>query len=186
MGLGDDDDLTGALWGGARPGEVLGQPASLPRPADLFAHLAIHATSDLLVGRGRLVQWLDLAVVAPDVGDLGTSARSRTRASPTRRCASRSGPCRARWPPASSTSPRSSVRVPARLVRWAGSVPLDHRCGLTAGRPPDAPASLAARWERWRPERWRLAVAYGDVALPVALARHAGTVIGRIRDRGRS
>ena len=43
----------------------------------------------------------------------------------------------------------------------------------------DAPASLAARWERWRPERWRLDVAYGDVALPVALARYARTVIAR-------
>ena len=184
-GWATDDDLTDALWRGAERGEILGQPASLPRPPDLLAHLAIHATSDLLVGRGRLVQWLDLAVVAPRVGGLGDGDLPHPRlAYPSLRLA-QTGPAAERWPPTSSISPGSSGRA-GRLVRWAGTVPLDRRCGLTAGRPPDAPASLGARWERWRPERWRLDVAYGDVALPVALARYGRDRhrSGRARDRG--
>ena len=178
-----DDDLTEAMWRGARQGEVLGQAAMLPRPADLLAHLAIHATSDLLVGRGRLVQWLDLAAVAPEVGlgDVGGVSHPRI-AYPSLRLAQRAQP-RAMAADLVDLAALEKV-VPARLARWAGTVPFDRRCGLTSGRPPDAPASIAARWERWRPERWRLDVAYGDVALPAALARYAGTVIGRVRGRG--
>ena len=55
-------------------------------------------------------------------------------------------------------------QVPDGLTRWAASVRLDASCGLTTGRPPDEPATLGARWERWRPDRWRLLVAYGEAA----------------------
>lgn len=181
-----DDDLTAALWSGARTGEVLGRPASLPRPADFLAHLAIHASSDLLVGRGRLVQWLDLGTVAPGVGGNGgpdafSDLPHARLAYPSMRLAARALP---RTMPAELVDLAPLEReVPARLVRWAATVPLDARAGLTTGRPPDAPATIGARWERWRPDRWRLDVAYGDVALPLALVRHGRTVIARARDR---
>jgi phenylacetate-CoA ligase len=74
-------------------------------------------------------------------------------------------------------------QVPDRLARWAASVRLDASCGLTTGRPPDAPAGIGARWERWRPDRWRMLVAYGDAPLPAALGRHGLTVAGRVRRR---
>ena len=175
----DDDDLTASLWAGARSGEILGQPAVIPRTEALFAHLAIHASSDLLSGRGRLVQWLDLASIATLAGDLQTMPHPRL-AYPALRLAARALP--------DAMTPLDQAwlteHVPGRLAGWAATVPLDHRCGLTAGRPPTEPSGLGARWERWRPDRWRLAVAYGDVALPVALARHGRTVIARTRDRG--
>ena len=175
----DDDDLTAALWAGARSGEILGQRAAIPRADALFAHLAIHASSDLLSGRGRLVQWLDLGSMAPLAGDLATLPHPRL-AFPALRLAARALPDAM----AALDLAWLAEQVPGRLGRWAATVPLDHRCGLTTGRPPTEPSGLGARWERWRPDRWRLAVAYGDVPLPVALARHGRTVIARTRDRG--
>ena len=172
----DDDDLTDELWRGASRGWVVGQPATLPRPESLLAHIAIHATSDLLAGRGRLVQWLDLGVVAPLVAEVGGLPHSRI-AYPSLRLAQRV------LPQALGGTDLTGLeeQVPSGLVRWAATVRIDSGCGLTTGRPPDAPAGLGARWERWRPDRWRLLVAYGDPPLPVALVRHGLTIARRAR-----
>ena len=144
-----------------------GRPATLPRPESLFAHLAIHASSDLLSGRGRLVQWLDCGGWRRSPA---TSAVCLIRGWPIRRSGSPDAPS----PIALGGADLAGLerQVPDGLARWAASVRLDASCGLTTGRPPDEPATLGARWERWRPDRWRLLVAYGEVPLPVALARH--------------
>jgi hypothetical protein len=181
-GWDDDDDLTDQLWRGASRGQVLDQPATLPRPESLLAHLAVHASSDLLAGRGRLIQWLDLGVVAPAVaglGGLGALPHPRL-AYPSLRLAQRA------LPGTFSGTDLAGLdrQVPGRLARWAATVRFDAACGLTTGRPPDAPSSVAARWERWRPDRWRLLVAYGDVPLPVALVHHGFMVARRLRRRG--
>ena len=156
----DDDDLTAYLWSGATRSTVLGEAATVPTTGALFAHLAIHASSDLLVGRGRLVGWLDL-------GRLAARGRGRrSAASPGRLSGAAPG-----GPDAADGDARRGPRVaedhavPSALARWAESVPLDDRCGLSLGRSPDRPSSTSARWERWRPARWRLAVAYGDQPL---------------------
>jgi hypothetical protein len=178
-----DDDLTDTLWRGSARGEILGQPASLPEPRALLAHLAIHATSDLLVGRGRLVQWLDLGSVAPVVTGFDSLPHPRV-AYPSLRLAARALP--GAMAGAQTELAALERSVPPRLARWAAAVTLDTHCGLTTGRPPDAPAGLGARWERWRPERWRLDVAYGDVGLPIALTRYARTLIARTVGRHRA
>jgi hypothetical protein len=175
-----DDDLTGALWAGAAPGEVLGCPAMVPRPADFVAHLAIHATSDLLVGRGRLIQWLDLGLIAPRLSpDLLREMPHPRMGYPGLRLAARALP-RAM---AGLDLSGLEARLPDRLVRWAESVPLDGRSGLQVGSGVERPASFAARWRRWFPQRWRLLVAYGDLPLPVALIRHALRVAAVWRPR---
>ena len=178
-----DDDLTETLWRGSVVGVVLGQPATVPEPRALLAHLAIHATSDLLVGRGRLVQWLDLGSVAPAVPGLDLLPHPRI-AYPSLRLAARAQP--ETMAGAEIELARLERSVPPRLARWAAAVTLDARSGLTTGRPPDAPAGFGARWERWRPERWRLDVAYGDLGLPEALVRYGWTVTARTLGRHRA
>jgi hypothetical protein len=76
------------------------------------------------------------------------------------------------------------ARIPDRLVLWAASVTLDTRAGLQAGRSgPGHESSIGARWTRWAPYRWRLAVAHGDVPLSLAVLRHATRVASMSRRR---
>jgi hypothetical protein len=193
----DDDDLTGFLWAGAIEATVLGEPAVLPLAPAFRAHLAIHATSDLLMARGRLVQWLDLAEVAGGFPDAAGGAPGIDRFDslelggvphprlvyPALRLAARR--LAGRLPP--DAMPGLTVleaRVPGRLARWAERVPLDTRAGLQAGRfAPGDVSTLGARWTRWAPYAWRLAVAHGDMPRPLAGLRHAARLASMARRR---
>ena len=198
----DDDDLTPFLWAGASEGTVLGEPAVLPLAPALRAHLAIHVTSDLLMARGRLIQWLDLAEVAGDFAADGLSGAAGRATGigpfdslelagvphprlvyPALRLAARR--LAARLPP--DAMPGLDVletRVPVRLARWAGGVALDTRAGLQAGRSaPGDVSTLGARWTRWAPYDWRLAVAHGDAPRPLAALRHAARIASMARRR---
>jgi hypothetical protein len=200
----DEDDLTAYLWAGATEATVLGEPAIMPAPAALAAHVAIHATSDLLLSRGRLIQWLDLAEVTggaravgevagaePAVGEVAGAEPTVDLAQaphprlvyPALRLATRR--LAGRFPPGGPDGLAAlEAMIPDRLVRWASSVPLDTRAGLQAARSaPTDEGTLAARWARWAPYRWRLAVAHGDAPLAVAAARHARLVVSMTRRR---
>jgi Uncharacterised nucleotidyltransferase len=163
----DADELTARLWERATPGHILGEPALVPALDDVLAHVAIHASSDLLIGRGRLVQWLDVAELRGRGVRLDDVPHERI-AFPALALAARVVP--------RSVAPdqleRVASRVPASLRQWAARVQIDDRCGLMVASTGHRPASAAERWRRWRPERWRLAVAYGDTPLPLAAARH--------------
>lgn len=172
----DTDRLTGALWAGASPGVVLGEPAVLPGFDTTFAHLAIHATSDLLVGRGRLVHWLDFAVLAGRTTGPSDWLHPRL-AYPSLALAARSMSVGL----GALELGMLEARMPQRLVAWARRVPLDGRAGLVIAPRRGGDADLANRWERWRPDRWRLAVAYGDVSTGAALLRHGRTLARRLR-----
>ena len=168
----DDDDLTAFLWSSAAEGRVLGQPALLPSDAALLAHVAIHATCDLLTGRGRLVQWLDLADIVTGLeGPSAVEDLPHPRLTyPSLRLAAR------RLPIAMKEIDLAAVErlVPNGLARWAARVPLDRACGLQSGRHlPGEASTLGARWVRWAPQRWRLLVAYGQQPPGVALGRYA-------------
>jgi hypothetical protein len=176
----DDDDLTPVLWSGSRRGTILGQPATVPDDSALLAHLAIHATADLLVGRGRLVHWLDLGQIAARGVAPGDAPHARL-AYPALRLARRALPRIM----AGVAIDELEANVPRRLARWASTVPLDRRCGLMVDRQPATPSSLAARVDRWAPVPWRLLVAYGDRPRPLALALYAKLLVGRWRARRR-
>lgn len=60
-------DLTAEAWADSAPGELLGSPTQLLRPATLLHHLALHASSDMIARRLRLLQLHDIALVAPAV-----------------------------------------------------------------------------------------------------------------------
>ena len=193
----DDDDLTGFLWAGAIEGTVLGEPAVLPLAPALGAHLAIHATSDLLMARGRLIQWLDLAEVAGGPSDIAgrttgidpfdslalAGVPHPRLVYPALRLATRR--LAGRLPPDAMPGLAAlEARVPVRLARWAERVPLDTRAGLQAGRyAPGDVSTLGGRWTRWAPYAWRLAVAHGDVPRPLAALRHAVRVASMTRRR---
>ena len=87
----DEDELTPRLWSGATRTLVLGEEATVPDQHAVFAHLAIHASSDLLVGRGRLVQWVDLAMMARHVSEYRSLPHQRL-AYPSLRLAARTQP----------------------------------------------------------------------------------------------
>jgi hypothetical protein len=193
----EDDDLTGFLWAGAVEGTVLGELAILPLAPALRAHLAIHAASDLLMARGRLVQWLDLAEVAGGLADAAGRAPGIDPFDPLElagvphprlvypalRLAARR--LAGRLPPDAMPGLAAlEARVPVRLARWAEHVPLDTRAGLQAGRSaPGDVSTLGARWTRWAPYAWRLAVADGDLPRPLATLRHAVRVASMARRR---
>lgn len=189
----DDDDLTPLLWASASPGRILGEPAMLPSDAALLNHLAIHATSDLLVRRGRLIQWLDiadlaLAVLTPGAGAGGAGAGEAGAgeagalhefahprlAWPSLALAARRLPDRMRGVSLAGLE----GRVPRDLAAWTATVPLSSRAGLQPrSGPPIGPSTFTARWDRWAPEPWRLAVAYGDRPLPLAFGAHLARVV---------
>ncbi len=167
------DDLTPALWSRATLSTVVGEPAVVPADEDFVAHLAIHASSDLLVGRGRVIQWLDFVGLSDTLRALLPNVPHPSLAYPSLGLAYRASALLGDIDP-SSFAPL----VPERLVRWVENVPLDDRSGLLLpGRLP-LPSSWRARWKRWAPYRWRMAVAYGDVSLPQGLARHYSMLSG--------
>jgi hypothetical protein len=71
--------------------------------------------------------------------------------------------------------------LPARLRRWAETVPLDGLCGLNVDpRPPHEKGRWELRWLRWHPNPLRLALAYGDTPLLFAYGRHFFTIFHRL------
>jgi len=57
-------DLSDVAWQESAPGTLLGIETQLMRPAALFHHLAVHASSDAIARRIRLLHLHDLALVA--------------------------------------------------------------------------------------------------------------------------
>jgi hypothetical protein len=176
----DSDELTDALWARAQSRSLLGETAVVPHFDDLFAHLAVHASSDLLAGRGRLVQWLDIARLAAAGARLSRPVHERV-AFIAVRLAERAFP--------GSVDPGDleelERRVPRGLAASVATAPLDDRSGLFLDYPRQSPSSMAERWRRWRPTRRRLWAAYGDVPLPMALARYGRHLVGLAASRGR-
>jgi hypothetical protein len=64
-------DLTSSAWGGAEPGMLLGVETQLLRPTALLHHLAVHASSDTIARRVRLLHLHDIALVARAVDEQG-------------------------------------------------------------------------------------------------------------------
>jgi hypothetical protein len=64
-------DLTASAWAGAEPGTLLGVETRLMGPTALLHHLAVHASSDTIARRVRLLYLHDIALVAREVDDQG-------------------------------------------------------------------------------------------------------------------
>jgi hypothetical protein len=64
-------DLTASAWADAEAGALLGVETLLMRPVALLHHLAVHASSDTIARRVRLLHLHDIALVAREVDDQG-------------------------------------------------------------------------------------------------------------------
>jgi hypothetical protein len=168
----DTDELTHGLWDRSTSLAVLGEPAVVPHPDDLLSHLAVHASSDLLAGRGRLVQWLDISRLAGAGARMSRPAHERV-AYISLRLTERTLP--GSMPVGDLAA--LEVGMPKGLVAAVATAPLDDRSGLFVDYIRSGPSSLAERWKRWKPTRRRLWAAYGDAPLPLSLARHGGRLL---------
>lgn len=171
-------DLTESLWAEAVPIEILGRPAWRPSDRTLLIHLSAHAAMNLVAGTGRLVQFVDLAVVAPRVSALGDV--------PVPRLVQTALVIAGRLMPSLIPTHHAvglAPRVPLGLRWWSSTVPLDTRAGLSDGVPTSRRSEAARLWSRWRPVPWRLWAGYEDRSLPGAALCHARAFRKQMRYR---
>lgn len=62
-------ELTSIMWQNAAGGDLLGEPAMIPRPEVLWLHLLVHTTYHMWQGKGRLIHLVDLARLASHLDD---------------------------------------------------------------------------------------------------------------------
>lgn len=171
-------DLTQAFWQSARPLTLLGQPVLAPDFAVLHAFLCLHHADHLLFDSARLTHWLDLA---RDVLLNPAAARGFEGILPPDwvylplRLAARALP--RTFSPVDLRPLRK--RVTPFVAHWADSVNLAS-CGLVQAARPGQPR-WRERWLRWRPDRLRLALAYGDVPLWLAIGWYVARLLERAR-----
>jgi hypothetical protein len=156
---------------------LLGEPAWVFQAHHLLVHLSVHNLQHLMIQTGRALQWLDLAHVAAELDDLSKLTHPEW-CSPALTLTSRCFP---------NEFPDFDLSVLSShpwVKSWASTVPLNGRCGLNIGPPPDRRNKFWLHWERWRPSFWRLGLTYGHIPLPVALGRHLFSFLGHVLTRG--
>lgn len=62
-------DLTDLMWANSTPGELLGEPTTIPKLEALWLHLLVHNTYHTWQGKGRLIQLVDLTQITPQLDD---------------------------------------------------------------------------------------------------------------------
>ena len=67
-------DLTAEVWAGSQPGTICGADAQVLQPGALLHHLLVHASSDAIARRLRLLHLHDIALVAERVDRAGWDA----------------------------------------------------------------------------------------------------------------
>ncbi len=85
------------------------------------------------------------------------------------------------WPEANIAIQKSGAI--SSLVDWAERVPLDGRAGFVTDPRPPGRRTLQVHWERWRPTRWRLQLAYPSDRTPIAMLKHSYAFIRRLSAR---
>jgi hypothetical protein len=173
-------DVTTQVWSTAQVTTLLGEQAWTPTPEHLLTSLVTHAFRHFFRNEGRVIQWLDLAYVAPSVAHIPTDQANWSY--PVYRMAQRALPGRFTTldltPLATATHPR--------IRRWSETVPLDAACGLTVATvaPEFRNRSLAGRlstaWDQWRPNPWRLALVFGDTPVALAYGRYAISLLSSL------
>ena len=166
-------EITAALWSTATPQLLLGEMIYMPALDQLLLSVTTHALKHSLLAQGRILQWLDIAYLAPHIQQVPLMHANWSY--PVLRLASRALPSQL----AQLDLAPLAARTRPYLRRWCESTPLDTRCGLMAATMlPDQrfhswTARLERIWERWQPAPWRMAVVYENTPLPLAYAQYA-------------
>ena len=160
-------DLTEFIWAGSRETEILGERVWVPALDRFLVYVATHAMYHHLFRSGRLIHLLDLAYFAAQAPTLDPPDANWVY--PPLRLAARVWPSRF----AAIDLSGLALRTQPRLRRWAESVPLDGRCGLSINlTPPPRQTRRWLRWLRWHPSSPRLALAFPRTPLLLAYGRH--------------
>ena len=197
-------DLTAEVWAGSQPGTICGVDAQVLQPGALLHHLLVHASSDAIARRLRLLHLHDIALVAAQVDRAGRDAIARAAQSrreerlvfPALLLASRYYPAiipndllatlRGGVPPALSRHLDTSDLDRFSFCNIAPTTPAEKLCWFRPGRErlgalrhmllPD-PSEMA----HWFPRMAR------PILLPLAYARYGALLLrwGLRRARGR-
>lgn len=170
-------DLTAFIWAESSEIELLGERAWSPAPDRLLTYLAAHALDHFFCMRGRVLHWLDLALVTQAVQRLDPPDANWVY--PPLALAARGLPGRFTAMDFSDLAQRTHPW----LRQWAESVPLDGQCGLTLDEGPDPANWWKHELAYWRPSPWRLALAYGHKPLPLMVVQHLATALNRTMRR---
>jgi hypothetical protein len=187
-------DLTEEAWADSAPGRLLGGLAHVLRPASLLHHLAIHASSDAIARRLRLLHLADIALVAGklhpadwDAIVIGARQRGEQRmVYPALLLTSRYYPV---VPPAVLRALRAGV--PQALLQQLDSTSLDQLsfCNATPTTPAEKLRWFRPGYEQARALRHMLLPNPGELGhwyprlarpllLPFAYLRYAGEIVG--------
>lgn len=173
-------DVTAAVWSTAREVNILGEPAWAPAPAQLLTSLVTHAFRHFFRNEGRMIHWLDLSYVAPGVSTVPIEQANWSY--PVYCMAQRALPSRLAG---FDLSPLAAA-THTRIRRWSEQVALDVDCGLTIAtvapeyRNLTLTGRLGTAWNQWRPNGWRLALAYGDTPVVLAYGRYTASLLGSL------
>lgn len=187
-------DLTADAWADSEPGKLLGESARRLRPAGLLHHLAVHASSDAIARRLRLLHLHDIALVAGAVDRAGwerivagaQARREERMVYPALLLCSRSYPAIPGWALAALRA-----GVPPDLLRYLDAARLDQLsfCNPAPTRPAEKLCWFRPGRERagalrhmLLPDPDELGHWYPRLArpslLPLAYARYGATLLG--------
>jgi len=168
------------LFASATTGQLLGEPVQMPTAAAMLLLLTTHALKHQLVGTARLLQWLDLALVAPPVITFD--------------------PVWANWlyPPLrfaqrtllqtfGSLDLAPLAQAAHRgLRRWCETTALSGDTGLMIMSTSPEEFQVVGRaywhawWSQWRPASWRMLIAFGGRSRWVAYSRYGRFLLRRL------
>jgi hypothetical protein len=170
-------DGTAPVWASAQEVNLLGAHAWVPTPAQLLTALVTHAFRHFFRNEGRIMHWLDLAYVAAHVRTLHTDQANWTH--PVYRMAQRALPDHFA---ALDFAPLAGA-THGRIRQWSDTVALNADCGLMMAtvapeyRNRALLGRLGTAWDQWRPNPWRLAVAFGDTPVALAYGRYGFSLL---------
>jgi hypothetical protein len=147
-------DLTSEAWAGSAPETLLGAQAQVLQPAALLHHLAVHASSDTIARRLRLLHLHDIALVVGRVDRVGWDEIVRAvQARHEERLVYPALLLTSRYYPVIPTDVLATLRlgVPAALLRHLDESALDRLSFCNT-----APTTLAEKLCWFRPGRERI------------------------------